>query len=310
MRTFFLFCLALLCVSIILGGGGRIAEALILSPTILEYEGKPAQRSTRTVYLKNDSVATIMLVPKVYSVVSQDMYGFPHYAPFSSDAPLAGWISFPEGTRIKLAPDKQKDVPITVDIPKAAKPGGYYATVIWEAQGAQGDVGLAPSPGVNIAISVPGKITYKGTVKDFSAAHTWFSLPVQFSLKVANEGGIHFYPEGTIEIRNMFGSLAAKIPVISWRDPARVSARTNHPNGSVLPQATRELYGTWDTFFAFGPYTAVVYLDTQEAGQLVARTSFFVVSSAVWYVWYALLAVCVVGLARFVFHSGRTFQKK
>ena len=124
------------------------------------------------------------------------------------------------------------------------------------------------------------------------------SRPVVFLVKVKNDGGVHFYPEGSVEIRNIFGSVVARVPIQALKNGQSVTTIQKHPNGSVLPGATRELYATWGDGFAFGYYRASTTIDTQGAGSLTGKESFFVTSPLVHYVLYALASLCVVLLLR------------
>lgn len=301
MNKFFLLFFVLFDITVLLSVPVSVS-AIQLSPTFLEYEMAKGTSMSQTVHLKNDSSSRITVAPSLYAVVSQDERGFPELASLPVDASLRAWIGLADSKGISLAPGQEKDIPVTVSIPKTAKAGGQYAVVTWNTKGAGGPVGLSLSPGVNIAITVPGAVEHKASVAQFSRQQqSWFglSLPLVFVAKVRNDGGVHFYPEGTIEIKNIFGSVVARVPVLAQKDSSLVSVFQKHPNGSILPGSTRELYGTWDGAFAFGPYTATLALDTQEAGRLMANQSFFITAPVLSYVGYALASLCIVLLLRF-----------
>ncbi|MDP2630228.1 MAG: hypothetical protein Q8P56_02360 [Candidatus Uhrbacteria bacterium] len=277
------------------------AQALLLSPPVLDFDGVKGKASTRSVHLKNDTSEPIMVAPKIYGVSSQNEYGFPELEFLSDDSQLKRWISVSIDSPLTLAPQEEKDVPINVTVPEQTTAGGYYEIVSWETKGESGAIGLSPSPGVNIAISVPGEVTRKASLTQFSVEPQGgfgLSLPIVFLVKVKNDGGVHFYPEGSVEIRNFFGSVVARAPIQAQKNSQPILATQKHPNGSVLPGATRVLYATWGNGFAFGYYRATVTLDAQEAGVFTDQESFFATSPFAPYVLYALASLCLVLLLR------------
>ncbi len=307
MGKFFVFFTAVISAAFVLGCGASV-HALVLSPTVLEYDVAKGSTLSRTIHLKNDTSSPVTAKPTVYAVTSQDEHGFPEFAPLTDDVPLKKWISFGTIDAVALDAGKETDVQILVTVPAEAAPGGYYATVTWDVKREDGTIGLVPSPGVNIALSVPGPVTQKASIAQFSLEKQkglGLSLPLVFLTKVRNEGGVHFTPEGTIEIKNIFGSVVARVPVLSQKDVSLLGTRHN---GNVLPGATRILYGTWGNAFAFGPYTATLVLDTHGAGMLSAQTSFFITSPVLPYLWYAIISLGIVLLLRFILTLIRTFH--
>lgn len=294
-------------------GYAHPAHALLLTPPVLDFDGTPEKAGTRSVHLKNDSSAPITVSPKIYAVVSQNKFGFPELGNLSDNSQLKQWIAVMIDSPLKLAPQEEKDIPISVMVPEKTAAGGYYAVVSWETKREGGAIGLSPSPGVNIAISVPGTVTRKATLTQFSIEDQkgfGLSLPIVFSVKVKNDGGVHFYPEGSVDIRNIFGSVVARVPIQVQKNAQPVTTTQEHPNGSVLPGATRELYATWGHGFAFGYYRATATLDVQEAGSLIGKESFFVTSPLSQYVLYALASLCLVLLLRSLLIIIRVIQIK
>lgn len=279
------------------------AHALVLSPTVLEYEVAKGSVVSHSVRLKNDSSSSVTLMPTIYAVSGQDEHGFPEFSLPSDDSPLKQWISLGTAGGVTIDAGKEVDISILVSIPSQAASGGYYATVTWSAKREGGSVGLVPSPGVNIAIDVPGPVTEKASITQFVPRPQkgfGLSLPITFLIKVRNDGGAHFAPRGTIEIRNIFGSTVGHVPVTTQEGAVLLDANQKNSNGNVLPGATRTVYGVWGGIFAFGPYTATLSLDTHGAGTLSAQKKFFVTSPVLTYIWYAVLSLCIVFLLRFI----------
>ena len=304
MKKFFSFFLAFAMAFVFFVGMSMPASALRLQPTVVEYTVAPGTSQTHSITITNDSEMEMHVAPTVYVVDSINLYGFPHHGTLDQGGAQAQWFSFPADRDLYiLKPRKTSTIKVTVSLPASVQPGGYYFSVAWGIAKGESAVTLSETPGVNIAISVLGTVLQKGRVTFFGLANhdSLTSSPIHFTAHIANEGGRHFKPFGRIDIKNIFGitvdhaMLTSFEGAVSW-DSAKVR-RAHGEQINVLPGATREFYAVWKPAFAFGPYTAVLSVDAEEAGNFSARTSFIVLPSVFLIVSSLLvLILCSMGI--------------
>lgn len=165
-------------------------------------------------------------------------------APFS----LSRWISF-EPKNFTLNPREEKAVKFKIKVPENAEPGGHYAAVIarvekTESPGATG-VGIVPRVASLVLLRVEGKIEEKIRVVGFEVEKKYYQKgPVNFIVRLENQGTVHLKPNLTLTIRDIFGR---KIDTLSFE------SRT------ILPSSTRKFETSWEKKWLFGlKYEAVL----------------------------------------------------
>ena len=103
-----------------------------------------------------------------------------------------------------------------------------------------------------ILTKVPGAIIEKGVLEEFSAKKFNFKPPVNFKIRIANLGNVHFKPQGDITIKNWRGKALEKISINSGR-------------GNVLPDSIRKFEEKWQASrWAFGRFSANLNLTYGE----------------------------------------------
>lgn len=238
-----------LCLSV------QSASALTAAPTVIDLSANPGEKIERTVRLKNETEAAETLQPTTQNFVADPLGGGkPMYIGNKNANSLANWIVV-SSTKVKLAAGESKDVKFTINVPANAEPGGHYAAIMW------GEAAAGQAAGSNLAISgelaapmillnVRGAVNESEQLLSFATktgAVKFDQLPISFVTKIANNGNVHFQPQGTITITNIFGATVATIPFNNVAD-----------GGNVLPQSVREFESTWmqDQAMHFGIYTA------------------------------------------------------
>ncbi len=188
-------------------------------------------------------------------------------------------------TTFSMGNAERVTVPVTIQIPTDAQPGGLYGSIIistvttGEEQVPEGDSSAGVSPvitriGSLLFIRVAGEVKEDLTMKDFSlrdhASFLW-APPVNFQILYENNGTVHENPKGYIHVKNMFGSEVANLEVEPW---------------FVLPDSLRVREMTWNAPFLFGRYIATAEIE-RGYGDLKD-----VVSVAFWVIpWKIILAV-------------------
>jgi len=188
---------------------------------------------------------------------------------------LSGWITVPRGP-ILIPADSTGEIPVSINIPDDASPGGHYAAVLVGTQppDLKGESGVAIGSVLSalFLVRVPGEVIEAGDIRDFYATRQFLDRPeVTLELRFENTGNVHIIPQGEIVIRNLWGKERGKIQI------------NDTPNsGNVLPNSVRKFVFAWKGeahTLEFGPYTAVVTLayGTEVRKHLTRETTFWIV---------------------------------
>jgi hypothetical protein len=190
---------------------------------------------------------------------------------------LKNWIT--EIPKLSLTPRQIVEVPITINVPSNASPGGYYAVVRFTAQAANPEksgVSLSASLGALVFLKVNGDAKEQLEISEFSTQqdgkNAWLfeSSPVSFLERIKNTGTIHAQPTGKVTIKDAFGKVVATVNI-------------NLEGSNVLPEQTRRFTGKLDSTvignrMLFGRYTAELTVSYGSKGQtLTSTTSFWVI---------------------------------
>lgn len=182
------------------------------------------ERQSRTFYLRSENFN------------SQDETGNPSFNLRREG--LATWIKAP--LSITLGPGETINLPVEIDIPVAATPGGHYAAIFFLTEppnyGDLGNVGIGSKLGSLILLRVSGDFVQDANVLEFATTDKqkfFTQIPVQFFYRFQNTGDDHLKPIGDIQISNSVG-MTTKI------------LQANTLDGSVLPKSVRRFTSVWN----------------------------------------------------------------
>ncbi|MEO5927689.1 MAG: hypothetical protein ABIO72_03125 [Patescibacteria group bacterium] len=276
------------------------ARAFTVSPVLVDIVVDPGKIGSGKIEVTNTDNVRHTYVVSIQKFVAKGEDGQQDFLPESDTTGIADWI-VPEARSVSLDPGQHSSFSYTVNVPQNAEPGGHYAALFFSdipvnAEGTR--VGVGAKVGVLFLLRVPGNITETARIEGFrSTADRLSHLPAYFELRIRNVGNVHVHPEGNVTIRNMFGSVVAKIPV-------------NPREASVLPNSVRRLEPAWaNTFkeassglftelhnewrnFGIGRYTAEVQATYGGQGaMLTSTTTFWVIP---WQLLIAILLGCIL----------------
>jgi hypothetical protein len=181
----------------------------------------------------------------------------------------------------------QATLPITINVPKDASPGGYYAAVIIsnapqvtaDSSSTAGTAQIVSRIGVLFFVRVNGDITSSGQLSDFRinpSQAVYSSVPNDFQILFNDTGSIYLAPYGEIRVDNFFGKEIADLPVDAY---------------FALPDSLRYRDIIWnDNNFRIGRYTATVNLNRSYGGVVDTKTIVF------WILPWKIITAVVVGL--------------
>lgn len=216
---------------------------------------------------------------------------------------FVSWISFSR-TEFDAPPGLWQTVKMTVDVPKTASFGYYFAVEFTSAEAPAKTANGATVQGavasfVLLNAQAPGE-KRQMSVTDFTADHRFYEfLPVNFSIRLHNSGNVYAGASGNIFIMR------------GGKQVAVLNVNENH--GLVLPNSNRLFGVDWDSGFPvyktingknhlnwsfsqisklrFGHYTAklaLVYNDGQRDVPISGTLSFWVIP------WRLIIGVIII----------------
>lgn len=280
------------------------AAALTVSPVVIEHEADPGDEIVGTIKLHNEGSAKETYYPSVQDFVGSDESGTPKFVGVNEGHSLVGWVKFNRAD-VGIDSGDGELVVYTIKVPADAQPGGYFGGILFSTSPAnqQNGVGAVGATGPLLLVRVSGNVTEKASIASFAASQeSGTSLPVDFKVRVANEGTVHVKPSGVIRVTNMFGGVSAVIPVNANGGnvlPGGARVFNESWEKEALPENASELMKEWKNF-GFGPYTATLILNYGEGKQVLsASDSFWVMPWMIMVLFAILIAVVLLLLAQY-----------
>jgi hypothetical protein len=259
---------------------GSPGQGLEISPPVLELNANPGEKVTVQIRVRNVTTGVLIAKGKADDFgAGSDESGQPKLLLDETGATrfsLKYWVGgVPD---LQLAPSELKTTTITIAVPANAEPGGHFGVIRFTAVPPDLNgtgVALSASVGTLVLMKVAGPVTDKLSVAQFSTGSitknglgwldkTFFEQgPVDFLVRLKNEGSVHEKPKGDITITNMFGKKSKPLVV-------------NQTGGNVLPDSIRRFEASDKEKGLFGHYTAVLNLTYANNQTLTAKTGFWV----------------------------------
>lgn len=250
----------------------RSGQAVTLIPPTLEFTAKPGDTIPTKVKLFNETAEVITQYSSTANFSAKDETGTPSFAPETDVTDLASWMTLDKGP-FTLNPGDRIEVLVEIKVPDNAEPGGHFAGIFFSSQPPEsteaGQIAIASKVGALVLVRIEGEINESASIVSFATADgkkSYARPPVDFLLRVRNDGNVHVRPTGELTIRNILGGTTNVVAV-------------NTGQGAVLPKSVRKFDVAWEkqgnsgprgSFFqeiatewrnfALGPYTASVSL--------------------------------------------------
>lgn len=214
-------------------------DAIALQTLKIEQEVVPGGQIATVIKLFNDQEAPLVIYPSIEGFTdSGDETGNPTFMPIDSDInDLPNWIIFNEEKYV-IPVGERIEVPIVIDIPKNAEPGGHYATIFFSSVPTGSDNGtvqLGSRIGTLVILDVEGEVYEEVNLLSFQTKDEQKSfnhLPILFETRLENKGNVHVKPSGSIVIKNIFGMTAVELEF-------------NSQDGNILPKTIRKYSDLW-----------------------------------------------------------------
>ncbi len=320
--------LVLAAVSIVLFGSAASAattsnvggDALRISPVRTDLTIQPGTTQTVDVYVQNVTSQTVTLEGVVDDfTASNNESGEPDILLNGQEAPSHSLKQFvaPIGT-FTLASQEQKDVKVSITIPKGAAGGGYYGAVRFEpASAATGKtVNLTASVGSLILVKVPGNIVEKMSLPSFDVrpydpkTQTDGSPSTIFTTGKNLDAVVRFQNQGNVQ-EQPFGKVVLKK---GSKQIALYEINNSNPRGNVLPDSIRRFTVHLTGIGSIGKYTIEGNFGYGSNGQLLTGSkTFYIVPVAdivIGVVIIALIAFAIFGLPKLIRSYNRSVVQK
>lgn len=216
-----------------------------VSPVIIEDEAAPGESISTSLNLENLSDQLVPLSSSVSPITSKDEAGDIQIVAGSKPGEVKDWFMYE--SEMILDPKKERVLPIRINVPKDATPGGHYAAIFFSpflpGQDKEGNVSVRSQVGVLFFVTVKGDIRQEGRIDQLKAPLVALQEPVDFRVRYSNTGTVHLRPSTSLAVYNLFGR---QVDVV---DTSRQGSLTTFPgtrrvqsyrwDGSVLPGVYR-----------------------------------------------------------------------
>ncbi len=299
----------------------KAAQAVTISPLVVELQGNPGQTLETVMKVYNDKDHEITVDPLAEAFAGGDEEGNPVFIdPKKVDPDLKekmlDWISFSKDP-VTIKPKEWVDIPMKINIPPDATPGGHYVALFVSQRPIKKSdedmLAIATRAGTLFILRVAGDIEEKGKLLDFNVEGNkkFFAyLPIKFIWRFENEGNIHVKPRGNVHVDNVF-----------WKkDNISLNINPAETGGNTLPHSIRRYTVEWyeglkppaDNFFAkawheakhfkMGRYKSRLEAAFGQSNQKIASqvVTFWIIP---WHLLVLVLAALIIILLvlRFVF---------
>ena len=208
------------------------------------------------------------------------------------------WIKIINNS-IVLKPGEIAKIPLIIEVPKTADVGGYYLALMWQSSSGprakQSDQALITSRvGTLILLQVNGQLSNSLKIADFNLKENnnfYQSLPIDFSLKLNNDGNIHQRPQGSLIIKDFLGRTVEVLQL-------------NSSASAILSQTARVFENTWGESeaknilikqlfnFYFGRFSAKAIVDYGDKQSITSEFIYFWIWP--WQMIALILAVLII----------------
>ena len=189
----------------------------------------------------------------------------------------ASWVSLPYD-QITIAATDKVTIPVTIDVPRDAKPGGRYVAVYFQPGGLTPEGSRAGSAVTSrvaslLYIRVNGDITENAIVTRFYAPAMFEYGPVKVTTEILNRGDYHIRPKAIIAMTNLFGSLTDQVMV---------------KEENIFPDSTRIFTTEIGPKWLFGRYKLSLMGSYGTEGKAIEAVTY------VWVIPWRIIAIVVL----------------
>ena len=209
-----------------------------VSPVFFDLSANPSSSVSDKIRIRNNTSSPLPIRIEVKRLTG-DVNGDLTLKTDNSDNSMS-WIKF-QALNFVAKPLEWTDVPFTIDIPKEAAYGYYYAiTFVNDTNSPLGKTGAA----ITGAAAVPVLLNvrkegakFEGKFVSLKVDQDWYEYPpVKILSTFENTGNVHIRPHGNIFIKDSFGRQVAVLDL-------------NSTQGAILPDTRKTFNNIWNDSF-------------------------------------------------------------
>ena len=215
-------------------------QSITVSPVKEIFELDSGEETSRKISVTNngDTDMDFKLYAEPFSVFGEEYKQAFAEAPNAPSA--AKWISFPAET-LHIKAGEKVEADYNVKVTADASAGGHYATIFTETippLNSGGGITTIKRIGTILYFEIKGDITRSGGLSSFSSSFVQSAKPITASLRLNNDGNVHYPANGTLSLKNV---LTRKTYQESF-------------SGMILPSTTRKFERSWQNARFLGLY--------------------------------------------------------
>lgn len=225
----------------------EILRTFTVSPPVIETTIKPGGYMEGKMKIFNESTTPLTFDASLQDFIVDNDEGRPTILQedtLSNKYSASSWIAVYPHT-FTVQPKERFEVSYYINVPKNARPGGRYATVVFKPRSSLSVAGTGTAVQTQIGslfyISVDGPITEKAEVTKFDAKRFVENGPITIFTSIKNLSDLHIRPKGYIKVINMLGKQSYVTPLTEY---------------NIFPEAQRNYENTFGKKFMFGRYKA------------------------------------------------------
>ncbi|HSX30984.1 MAG TPA: hypothetical protein VLE99_03645 [Candidatus Saccharimonadales bacterium] len=259
------------------GTASAINKVLTVSPATTKPVVSPGATKTGNFQVLNqgDQDYTVHIYSTPYSVQGEAYT--PDFYPVPGKTDASSWLSF-DRAEASVKPGQSLNVAYSLHVPTGTQPGGYYAVAFVETHTTPNGQSVVVNERVGeiFYIQVAGPVKIDGKLLGWSSTFLQ-RQPVSASLRLENDGGVHYASDIRLTVRDVFGH--SKYVFATQKE--------------LLPQTIRRVPMTWDHSPILGLFKITGTVTTPGKTITLPAKYVLVMSPAVRYVLLGLVGVVV-----------------
>jgi len=264
----------------------------VMGPGKTEVFVNPGEKVTKEMTVSNRSGKTMDFIVQIEDFTGTD--------DINGVVSLLGDVKGPYSLRDYIHPEIMKftlnqaekiTIPVVIDIPADADPGGRYGAVIISTAPQKDAAASTPKTEVRTIsrlgslffVRVNGAADEDGQLKEFRVKgnQNFFEYgPINFEALFQNNGNVHLTPFGHVEIKNVLNRKVGEITIEPW---------------FVMPGSNRLREVKWDREGLFGRYEAKIFVNRGYGDIIDEKTIYF------WVIPWKLISIITICVAILIF---------
>ncbi len=310
--------------------------SITTSPLPISISAKPGETVQTNLRIKNSGNSTETLKVGLMKFSAFGDEGKPKLEDKVVGDDYFDWVSFSR-TVFRAEPNVWQDITMTINVPKSAAFGYYYAVTFQRANPASANTTKATvllggtATLVLLDVDSPNAKRQLELVNFKVSRRSYEFLPVEFSIRLKNTGNVHVVPTGSIYITRGANQIevlpfnatkgnvlpsSGRIFTQDWKsgfpvyEPKIVNGTTQLKNGQTVYKLNWKFNRITD--LRFGRYTAhitVVYDDGKHDQALDSSVSFWVIPWRLIGIFIGI-PLAMIGTIIYLVISRRKYKKK